>query len=60
MTVPKAVVVLREGFAEGPELVAALQEHTKTILARYKFPRIVTFTSALPRNDRGKVVRKDL
>jgi benzoate-CoA ligase family protein len=60
MTVPKAVVVLREGFSEGPELVSALQEHAKTILARYKFPRIVTFTSALPRNDRGKVVRKDL
>ena len=60
MSVPKAVVVLREGFSSDAAMVTALQEHTKSILARYKFPRIVTFTDALPRNDRGKVVRKDL
>lgn len=60
MTVPKAVVVLREGVAQGDEVVSALQEHAKTHLARYKFPRIVRFVDALPRNDRGKVLRREL
>lgn len=39
---------------------AGLQEHVKTRLARYKFPRIVRYLDALPRNDRGKVLRRDL
>jgi benzoate-CoA ligase family protein len=60
MTVPKAVVVLREGWARDEATIAALQEHVKTQLARYKFPRIVRFVDALPRNDRGKVLRREL
>jgi acyl-coenzyme A synthetase/AMP-(fatty) acid ligase len=60
MTVPKAVVVLREGRAADDAMVAALQEHAKTKLARYKFPRVVRFVEALPRNDRGKVMRREL
>ncbi|MDQ3032457.1 MAG: benzoate-CoA ligase family protein [Myxococcota bacterium] len=60
MSVPKAVVVLRAGFARDATMIASLQEHTKTRLARYKFPRIVRFVDALPRNDRGKVLRREL
>lgn len=60
MTVPKAVVVLREGSAADDAMVASLQEHAKTKLARYKFPRVVRFVDALPRNDRGKVLRREL
>lgn len=60
MTVPKAVVVLREGFSGDDAMIAALQEHAKTHLARYKFPRIVRFVDALPRNDRGKILRREL
>lgn len=60
MIVPKAIVVLREGFERGEAIVSALQEHAKTHLARYKFPRIVRFIEALPRNDRGKVMRREL
>ena len=60
MTVPKAVVVLREGWSASEETIAALQEHAKSKLARYKFPRIVRFVDALPRNDRGKVLRREL
>jgi benzoate-CoA ligase len=60
MTVPKAVVVLREGWSADKTTIAELQEHAKVHLARYKFPRIVRFLDALPRNDRGKVLRKDL
>ncbi len=60
MSIPKAVVVLRDGHAPDDAMITALQEHAKSILARYKFPRVVTFVDALPRNDRGKVLRKDL
>lgn len=60
MSIPKAVVVLREGHAPDAAMITALQDHVKSILARYKFPRLVTFVAALPRNDRGKVVRKAL
>jgi benzoate-CoA ligase family protein len=60
LSVPKAVVVLREGFDADDAMIAALQEHAKTKLARYKFPRIVRFTDALPRSDRGKLLRREL
>lgn len=60
MSVPKAVVVLKDGWTEDAALVASLQEHAKTRLARYKFPRIVRFVSVLPRNDRGKILRREL
>ena len=60
MTVPKAVCVLREGHVPSEEMIASIQDHAKVHLARYKFPRIVRFMEALPRNDRGKVVRRDL
>lgn len=60
MTVPKAVVVLRDGHTPGDETTAALQEHVKSRLARYKFPRLVRYVASLPRNDRGKVLRREL
>ena len=42
------------------ELARVLQEWTKDRLARYKYPRVVEFTDALPKNDRGKINRKAL
>jgi len=60
LTIPKAFVVLREGHEAGDELAADLQNHVKTTLAKYKFPRAVAFLDALPRNDRGKIVRREL
>ena len=60
MTVPEAVVVLREGHAPDAAMIASIQEHAKSRLARYKFPRLVRFVGALPRNDRGKVLRREL
>jgi len=56
----KAFVVVRAGEVASPELAAELQEHVKTTLARYKYPRIVEFVDDLPKNDRGKVDRKAL
>ncbi|MEM1418775.1 MAG: benzoate-CoA ligase family protein [Myxococcota bacterium] len=60
LTIPKAFVVLREGREASEALAAELQEHAKTTLTRYKFPREVAFLGELPRNDRGKVMRRSL
>ncbi len=56
---PKALVVLRGG--EGTDAKAAeLQNFVKSRLAHFKFPRRVEFLASLPRNDRGKIDRKQL
>ncbi|MEM9067278.1 MAG: benzoate-CoA ligase family protein [Myxococcota bacterium] len=60
LVVPMAFVVLREGVEAKDELVTELQEHAKTRLTRYKFPRRVAFVDSLPRNDRGKIMRRVL
>ena len=60
LVIPKAFVALRDGFVGSDALVAELQEHAKARLTRYKFPRQVAFVEALPRNDRGKIMRRAL
>ncbi|PYR23971.1 MAG: 2-aminobenzoate-CoA ligase [Acidobacteria bacterium] len=59
-SIPKAFVVLKEGFAPSAALVTALQEHVKRELAPYKYPRKVEFVPALPRTETGKVRRVEL
>lgn len=56
----KAFVVVRSGHERSDELGVALQEHVKTTLARYKYPRVIEFVDDLPKNDRGKVDKKAL
>lgn len=56
----KAFVVLRAGHGAKPELATELQEHVRTRLAKYKYPRVVEFVDDLPKNDRGKVDKKAL
>jgi acetyl-CoA synthetase len=56
-SVVRAVVVLRDGWAPTPELSRALQDHVKAQTAPYKYPRIVEFTSELPKTASGKVRR---
>ncbi|MBX6741090.1 MAG: benzoate-CoA ligase family protein [Acetobacteraceae bacterium] len=53
----KAYVVLKNGVAETPELVRALQEHVKAEIAPYKYPRAIEFLPALPRTETGKLQR---
>lgn len=60
LTIPKAFVVLREGWAASEETSKALEEYVRNKLAHYKCPRAFHFMSALPRNDRGKVLRREL
>ncbi len=55
--VVKAVVVLRDGLAPSPQLVADLKEHCKRETAPYKYPRVVEFAQELPKTASGKVRR---
>jgi 2-aminobenzoate-CoA ligase len=55
--IPKAYVVLADGFEASATLVKELQEHVKATIAPYKYPREVAFLDALPRTPTGKVQR---
>ena len=57
---PKAFVVPRAGFTPGDELAETLKAFVKTRLALYKYPRWIEFATSLPKNDRGKIDRKQL
>jgi benzoate-CoA ligase len=57
---PKAFIVLRETHAPCAELAQSIQEFVKSHLALYKYPRWVEFINAMPKNDRGKIDRKQL
>lgn len=57
---PKAFVVCRDGAGAGEPLARELQEFVKKHLAPFKYPRVVEFATALPKNDRGKIERKRL
>ena len=56
--VVKAMVVLAEGFQGSPGLTAELQQHVKTQLAAYKYPRLVEYAAELPKTSTGKINRK--
>jgi benzoate-CoA ligase family protein len=58
-----AYVVVREGAPDGAhaaELAEELIRHCKRELAAYKAPRKIEFVAALPRSDRGKILRREL
>ena len=57
---PKAFIVLNEGITPSDELVAELQQYVKTNLAPYKYPRWISFLSALPKDNAGKIRKKEL
>jgi 2-aminobenzoate-CoA ligase len=50
-----AFVVLRDGVAGGAAKAREIQDHVKSQLAPYKYPRDVRFIASLPRNTSGKV-----
>ena len=59
---PKAFVVVREAArARGDAHVAeALQRHVFERLSKHKYPRWIVLVDDLPKNDRGKVDKKEL
>ena len=56
-SVVRAVVVLQDGFTPSDELASELQEHVRAQTAPYKYPRIITFATELPKTSSGKVQR---
>ena len=53
----QAHVVLAQGFSGDDVLTKHLQEHVKSIIAPYKYPRSIIFTEALPKTESGKIQR---
>ncbi|MBK8169840.1 MAG: benzoate-CoA ligase family protein [Sandaracinaceae bacterium] len=60
LVIPKAHIVLRETHRASDALASELQNFVRERLAKYKYPRIVAFAESLPRNDRGKILRREL
>jgi 2-aminobenzoate-CoA ligase len=56
-TIVKAYVVVRPGEEANDALVAALQDHVRSEIAPFKYPRVISFVEALPRTESGKVQR---
>lgn len=56
----KAVIVVNPGVTTGPVLVEALQNHVKSVLAPYKYPRLIEFREQLPITATGKLQRSAL
>jgi benzoate-CoA ligase family protein len=52
--------VVPKGAPASSELAEGLVEHCKRELARYKAPQRIEFVQALPRSDRGKILRREL
>jgi 2-aminobenzoate-CoA ligase len=50
-----AFVVVRPGVSADAAKAKEIQDHVKSVLAPYKYPRDVRFTTALPRNASGKL-----
>jgi acetyl-CoA synthetase len=58
--VPKAFVVLSDGYEASEDLRSTLMDHVKDRLAKYEYPREVEFVEGLPRTSTGKVRRRSL
>ena len=52
-----AVIVLKEGATLTPETV---RSHVKSRIADYKVPKRVDFVAELPRNQSGKLLKRQL
>ncbi len=53
----EAHVVLRAGCAGDAAMAKALQDHVKSVIAPFKYPRRVVFAQALPKTESGKIQR---
>jgi acetyl-CoA synthetase len=58
--IPKAFVVLEDGYGPSPALVEELQDYVKDRLAKYEYPREIEFVDDLPKTTTGKIQRQSL
>jgi len=58
--IPKAFVQLRAGYEPSDNLASELQEHVKSELAKFQYPREVEFVEELPKTITGKIKRRQL
>ena len=58
--IPKAFVVLADGYDPDDALVDELQSYVKERLAKYEYPREIAFLDELPKTTTGKIRRADL
>ena len=58
--VVKAYLVLKEGAQPNDDLRRDLQNHVKSTIAPYKYPRQIAFVDQLPRTATGKIQRFEL
>jgi acyl-coenzyme A synthetase/AMP-(fatty) acid ligase len=56
----KAWIVLNDGYEGSPDLAKQLQDHVKSTIAPYKYPREIEFLSELPKTVTGKMLRRQL
>ena len=56
----KAFVILKEGYQPSRELALELFQHTISILAKFKIPRIIEFVTVVPKTLSGKIRRVEL
>src|SRR4029077_3286487 len=56
----KAYVVLRPGQTGDTALTKALQDHVKSAIAPYKYPRAIEYVAELPKTQTGKLQRFEL
>jgi benzoate-CoA ligase len=54
---PKAFIVVRPGVTADEALAGALQDHVRSRLAPYKYPRWIEFVEDLPKTATGKIQR---
>ncbi len=57
---PRAFVALNTGHVASAELAEQIKAHVRASLEPFKAPRQVHFIDALPRSDRGKVLKTEL
>lgn len=53
----KAFIVLKENKVGDAVMIKTLQEHVRSMLAPFKYPRQIEFLSVLPRTETGKLQR---
>ena len=54
---PKAFIVLKQGFDQGPDLIDDLKSHVKANAGPWKYPRWIEVIDELPKTATGKIQR---